>query len=885
MKGQPTSFWGKLHPREGPVESWHPLAHHCADVAACAEALLQRTLLGRRLARVGGRDSLAEVQVARLCVLAALHDIGKYNIGFQNKRLGRAATFTAGHLAEVLGPLFHTSRQPEISRYLWEALPAEEMSEWGEDIAGLLCATIGHHGKPVSWEHSTEPRFWQPAGALDPLAGIADLVANTRIWFPPAWAREGQALPTSAAFQHAWAGLVMLADWLGSDSDRFFYFSEDAAEDRMPFARKQARWALEQIGIDATVLRPGLGDEPPDYEGLSGGLVPRPAQERMVEVPLSREGSVVILEAATGSGKTEAAIIHFLRLYHAGLVDGLYFALPTRAAATQIHERVRRMIADVFPLEARPPVVLAVPGYIQVDDATGKPLPEFRVLWPDDAESGWRYRGWAAEHSKRYLAGAVVVGTIDQVLLSALTVPHAHMRSTALLRHLLVVDEVHASDVYMDRLLGSVLEVHQSAGGHVLLMSATLGSRLRDRLARVGSAEAGGQLEAAERTPYPLITVRTAIGVTAMPVRSGGEPQKTVRIDLVSELDSPGAIAARALTAAREGAGMLIVRNTVGGCVAVQRALETEAALRREEHLLFRCRGIIAPHHSRFSQPDRKLLDVAVELHYGKDRTSRSGLVVVATQTVEQSLDLDADLLITDLCPMDVLLQRIGRLHRHHGRHRSSGFEEARCIVLVPPSEHLGELLTPNGKAMGRHGLGSVYEDLLVLQATWELLDVNPVLALPRDNRRLVEGATHPEVVETMASSRGGAWRSHKALVDGLRQARGLTASLNVIRREATFKHDIHEVLFPSERRTPTRLGEDDRLARFVDGDHPLWVKGPFGVPFRDLRISSFLTKGFSIPPEVCEASAVEEEDGAVRFRYGPASFVYDRLGLRLEGT
>src|SRR5690606_3841040 len=157
--------------------------------------------------------------------------------------------------------------------------------------------------------------------------------------------------------------------------------------------------------------------------------------------PIAEQGSTVILEAETGSGKTEAALLHFMKLFHAGLVDGLYFALPTRTAATQIHGRVCAVIARAFPNAAtRPAVVLAVPGYLRVDDVLGTRGPNFSVawspdqpapilaspqaLWNDDEVERYRFRGWAAEHPKRYLAGTVVVGTIDQVLLSALKVNH-----------------------------------------------------------------------------------------------------------------------------------------------------------------------------------------------------------------------------------------------------------------------------------------------------------------------------------------------------------------------------------------------------------------------------------------------------------------------------
>lgn len=251
----------------------------------------------------------------------------------------------------------------------------------------------------------------------------------------------------------------------------------------------------------------------------------------MEEIPLPEgSGSLVIVEAPTGSGKTEAALRHLFRLYSAGHVDGFYFALPRRSAASQLHGRAYGYISRTFALTldvsspqgpdspggasstetAWPPVILAVPGYLTVDGFQGRRLPGFEVLWPDVGAT--RHRAWAAEGPKRYLASAIVVGTIDQVLLGALTVSHAHLRGTSLLRNLLIVDEVHASDIYMTTLLEQVVMQQVESGRHVVLMSATLGSSARDRylsharrsLGQVAGAGLSSSCDGAH-LPYPLI--------------------------------------------------------------------------------------------------------------------------------------------------------------------------------------------------------------------------------------------------------------------------------------------------------------------------------------------------------------------------------------------
>jgi CRISPR-associated endonuclease/helicase Cas3 len=139
-----------------------------------------------------------------------------------------------------------------------------------------------------------------------------------------------------------------------------------------------------------------------------------------------------------------------------------------------------RQLKKHFPMKKHvPPVVQAVSGYIKADAEEAQALPDFNVLWPEDKRDCSVNGAGQPNIPKRYLAGAIVVGTIDQVFLSTLQVNHAHMRAAALLRHFLVVDEVHSSDAYMTKLLDRVLDYHLAAGGHALLMSATLGTASR----------------------------------------------------------------------------------------------------------------------------------------------------------------------------------------------------------------------------------------------------------------------------------------------------------------------------------------------------------------------------------------------------------------------
>lgn len=630
MIGPITQPWGKLR-HVGDAVEWHPLTHHCLDVAAVFQALLTRTLWGRRLAAVAGVEVLSEAQVWRLTWLAYLHDVGKLNSGFQARARGGCPI---GHVEPVRGLFDFRYRNRTLPLLRWPALET-----WFGDAAdAVFCAAIGHHGQPLDGlsDLSDTHMLWAPRPDYDPFAALEDFAAAGAAALAPAFA-DGDAdpLPERPEFSHAVAGLVMLADWIASDNaETFFPYSASVDEDRFAWAVERAARVLPAMGLDVSAPRAqaALHDDP---LGFLGSRTPRPLQERLAALPAGDGYSAVVLESDAGSGKTEAAIARFLRLFAAGQVDGLFFALPTRAAAVQIHARVRDALRAALG-EAAPPVVLAVPGYLRVDDADGqRPLPGFDVLWPDTVTQENRPRLWAAEHPKRFLAAPVSVGTLDQALLSVLQVPHAHMRAAALGRLLLVVDEVHASDPYMTALLRVVLERFRAAKGHVLLMSATLGAAARHHLLFQAKTPAP---EEATAVPYPLVTVATAGGApTFADCKAHGQPRR-VRVEPLPLLDDPAAI-------------------------ATQQALEALAG-EAEAPLLFRCANAAAPHHSRFAPADRRALDARVEALFGPGDRICAGVVLVATQTMEQSLDIDADLLLTDLCPMDVLLQRLGRLHQ-----------------------------------------------------------------------------------------------------------------------------------------------------------------------------------------------------------------------------
>ncbi len=474
-----TKAFGKLRRDDnGDVIALHSLVDHMTDVACCFLRLTQCRAI-RRAMEASAEQTLGDQTISRLGVLVFLHDVGKANSGFQAKRwqtqqdIPRGWPHHAGHGVEAL-KLFDPDN---ALGHLVTRLPVEEMSAWGDSCYRLLVASISHHGRPlVDGPQGWNRNIWRPVpGAYDPADTLDEMGERVRQLFPLAFEEGPTPLPDTPVFAHLFAGLVQLADWLGSDT-RFFPYTE-SGEERAATARARADRAIAVIGLDAEGWRNRLIARNPAFAEIFHVPHPHPMQVAMGDSSL---GPLVILESETGSGKTEAALWHYLHLLQAGLVDSLYFALPTRVAASQLYGRVQETIGRLWPNDP-PLVVRALPGYVSADGAQASALPDFRVLWSDDPDDRQAHRRWAGESAKRFLAAPVAVGTIDQALLGALQVRHAHLRAATLARSLLVVDEVHASDAYMTVLLERLLRTHLKCGGRALLLSATLGAGARER--------------------------------------------------------------------------------------------------------------------------------------------------------------------------------------------------------------------------------------------------------------------------------------------------------------------------------------------------------------------------------------------------------------------
>lgn len=892
-----SKVWGKFDVESGKKQ---PLIAHLTDVAAVFEQIMNGPLFQRHFQRLLGQP-LSETLRERLCVLALWHDYGKISPQFQLKyreKLGELKKKTSINHIDTAFNLSSIRYKGKIWNELLDAMHFWENEEQKKILHDYLTwVLLGHHGAVPTQERcdmaqdNSSKKCWECSVDFAPHKALSELADLSKRWYPAAFAAGG-GLPEEPCFQHLFAGTLMLADWIASDRSLFPYCGEcDARDERRPspeeedslsYSRRQAEKVLTSLVWELGDKRP---DRAPDF-AEQFGFSPNGIQQAVDKLVLHSDGGLYILEAETGSGKTEAALRLYTRLLAAGHVDGLYFANPLRFAATQLFERMVKFSASSFG-QGQIPVTLAVPGYLRVNDSEGLRVGRFEVDW---RELNDRAVGWYAEQPKRFLAAPIASGTIDQALLAGLRVPHAHMRAAALQRSLLVVDEVHSSDAYMSALICGLIALFRRVGGHVLLMSATLGSESAERYLKVWNENGPRRSEQTEtkrlslteavEVPYPLLTPSMEPPLTAASPPRG----KKVRMQREPIQQDPRAVAQLAVHCAapfrRKGPCILILRNSV------RQARRTFRELRKilPAEKIFSVNDIPTLHHSRYSPEDRRLLDREVERRFGKEFVPldqlRDACVLVATQTLEQSLDVDFDLIITDLCPADVMLQRIGRLFRHQ-RRRPVGFERPRCVVLLPNAD-CDWLLGTEARSYG-YGAERAYVDLLSLAATWRLLEGNEVWNLPEQNRFLVEQSTHAEALRRLANELGAEkWQNTLNEVEGLKLAQGWIARTARLRWGEAFK-DVKIAWGKEMERIATRLGAMDLSVE---------CNKPVASPLKGEKL-----KSFSIPAWLLgtDAAALEmqkkKEDGTylveprlegglLSFALGSRKYFYDSEGL-----
>lgn len=499
--------------------------------------------------------------------------------------------------------------------------------------------------------------------------------------------REGQDWPEVSSEEELvmLKGLTVVSDWIGSGS-----LFDDPAEDWKPLVPQ----AVNEAGFYPYGFIPGKS-----FSEIFG-FPPNAMQEEMAQAVTAP--GVYVLEAPMGMGKTEAALYAAYRMMESGKARGIYFALPTQLTSNKIYERLSPFLESILDQNSKE---LANPLLLH----------QMAWLYASHEEEGPHASSWF-EQSKRGLLAPFGAGTLDQALMAVINVRHPHVRSFGLAGKVVILDEVHSYDAYTGTLLETLVWHLRSLGCTVIILSATL---TKSRIAEILRAETLCGVS------YPLITAEAVEGFKEIGV---DQDARYAKVAIKTRVEESSALE-EALLRAEQGQQVLWIENTVREAQEQYKKISARASgMDIEVGLL----------HSRFTPSDRQKNESRWTGLYGKASEERGlcGRILIGTQVLEQSLDIDADFLISRICPTDMLFQRIGRLWRHEKTVRPS---EARreCWVISPTVSTAYE----EKDAFGTSGF--VYSPY-VLTRTLEVWEKIETILLPTDIRVLLE-ATYAE--------------------------------------------------------------------------------------------------------------------------------------------
>jgi CRISPR-associated endonuclease/helicase Cas3 len=636
------------------------------------------------------------------------------------------------------------------------------------------------------------------------------------------------------------AGLTSVADWVGSRQEWFPYVVPgDSGPELSEYwrrTRSQAATAVEAAGLVAARLGPAQ-----TLRELTGIDSASPAQAAAATIDLGDGPVLIVLEDVTGSGKTEAAQMLVHRLMMGGRATGAYWAMPTQATANAMYERQSKAIVRLYSGADRLPSLALTHAAAKLHEefrghvrASALSLvdgePESRTIGPADAgepPSGWACAAFLADDRRAAMLADVGAGSVDQALLGVLPSRFNAIRLFGLADKVLVIDEAHAYDAYMRVEVNELLRFHAALGGSAIVLSATLSGKQRTSLVRSWreGANRGRRLDESglsqsssvepRDVPYPLITV--ARGATAASVAEetfGAASWSRRRVPVRFVEDATDAID-HIVASARRGAAVAWVRNTINDALT--------AAAQLKEH------GIDpVVFHARFALVDRQAREVEVMRLFGKGSrgSERRGRVVVATQVIEQSLDLDFDVLVTDLAPVDLLIQRAGRLWRHDvaWRTRPPGVP-MELVVLSPPNED-----APERDWLTAHlpGTARVYEDAGVMWRTVRVLSEARAIDTPDGLRALVEQVYGcDDVPEALLRAAEAAYGKHQA-DSAIASYQTLKVSDGYDGSARAWSDDLEAATRLADETTIVRLarvGSTGEIEPWDTGDSPLWKR------------------------------------------------------------
>jgi len=689
---------------------YHPLWKHLLDAVAVS------LTMPNPLAKLDWKPE----QVA---LIVGLHDVGKADASFQHQVEGLSAELVKAGFPRTGDPKCRHERLS--AKFIREQLRESSLGERDADTVGRC--VIAHHGY---WNEGARCVGQEYHAAQDDLLKLLMGTLDLRtLGFP--------ALSDHSAFGMRLAGHIVLCDWIASNEeffqDKLLQGTDDPAK---YFAR--SRFVAEDW-VKRLGLRRACGD------GKASEVVPtpRPLQQAILDSDIPP--GLVIIEAPMGEGKTEAAWILAEKWRKHGY-QGMYMALPTMATSDSLHSRYRD---DYLRKLGRNEAAHLVHGMAWLRD---EKEPEKAPETGEPGDDRGAVAAWFRPTRRATLA-AHGVGTVDQAMLAGMHVKFGFLRLYGLADRVLVIDEVHAYDAYMSAIICRLLQWCSCLEIPVILLSATLSAKQRAAMIEAYGAVSG---DPGPEAAYPLTTVAVP-GKEATTIQAAASTARVLKLEThAGLLGNATATAAKTKELVKDVGCCCVILNTVKQAQAVYAALGEGVP-----KLLF---------HARFTAEDRERITNEVIQKFGKDTAHRPDkFILVATQVVEQSLDVDFDHMITEIAPMDLLLQRSGRVKRHartaDGELKESGEDERgepHIHVLLPQHD---------GKKPLKFGPSELIYQRYPLLTTFSQLTANNsenglTANLPDDFRKLIE-ATY---ADSLPDEAGDVLKAAKAKWDDLQE-------------------------------------------------------------------------------------------------------------------
>jgi CRISPR-associated endonuclease/helicase Cas3 len=765
-------FWAKTtHDRERYPNAYHPLICHMIDVAAVTLVMWEEVLpkaAKKRIARAWGlstnKDGL-ELAGRIVAWIAGLHDLGKASPPFALRSDSQSAIRLHQLYQNTLFSPTHLRVVPAASDAPHGYVTAKTLPEILSREFQLPPTLARRIGILIGGHHGIFPRSQQIIALSTPSKLGTDEWSQSRRCLALKLAETfdlSMPLPRSPESQFDGAttmflsGLVSVADWIGSNSAYFKCLIDDShslpefnPQSYLDKARSYAEKALGELGW--------MNWPPPDHPRQFDRLFPSLINYRAVQraaIAIAEKlvtPGIAVIEAPMGEGKTEAAM--FLADHWNAMLGqrGIYFAMPTQATSNQMFQRVRKFLKARFDENLVLLQLLHGHAALSSEFATllkeGAKMLQLDHIHDDDGCRDRHCEGnvAAAEwftHRKRGLLAPYGVGTVDQALMAVLQTRHVFVRLFGLAHKTVIIDEVHAYDAYMSTLLERLLEWLAALGSPVVLLSATLPKSKRRKLLQAyakGLGKPSDKGHSDDGSHYPLITWTAAHNFGVQPIETSTENSRMLHLRwLDGDIDGDEFEIGRILREQLSGGGCAaVICNTVDRAQQVYARLEKlfpgQAHGGRDRTDLL---------HARFLFKDRAERELRALVRFGKngekirDRSDCEHevkrpdcAILVSTQIIEQSLDLDFDLIITDLAPVDLLLQRAGREWRHQ---RSQRGAITQPILWICRPEKIKDGVPDFGYS------GLVY-DKHILLCSWLALRSREAINIPAEVEELIE--------------------------------------------------------------------------------------------------------------------------------------------------